>query len=107
MRQRLHESNAEKQRAYRARVRGVTTPVAVAENRGNSVKKARQPTRPARLQRLIQETEELADEYRSWHEAIPANLSDGPLADQLDDTITRLEAVAGQLAEIEPPRIGR
>ena len=106
MRQRLYENNAEKQRAYRAHRHATHVPAMVEEKRENSVTRERRPTRPARIQRLLREAEDLADEYGCWREAIPANLSSGPLAEQLDDTITRLEDVVGLLTDIDPPRIG-
>ena len=107
MRQRLHMNNAEKQRAYRARHRHDGDAPLVAEDCGNPTAKGRQPARPARIQALEREAEDLADEYRVWREAIPPNLAGGPLAEQLDETIAQLDRVAGLLAEIEPPRVGR
>ena len=105
MRPRLHANNADKQRAYRERRRSEAQPV--PEGRGLPVKQPRRPARPARIAALLAAVEALADEYRAWHESIPDNLASASLAEQLEDTITRLEGAAELLAEIEPPRIGR
>lgn len=49
----------------------------------------------------------LADEYQSWLSALPENLAESQTAEQLELVVEQLEAVADDLAEIEPPRIGR
>lgn len=107
MRPRLHTSNADKQRAYRARQRQREAPPMAAQSESPVVKEERRPTRPARIAGLVNAIDELAHEYRTWREAIPPNLASGPLAEQLDETIGRLEGALELLAEIEPPRIGR
>lgn len=63
-------------------------------------------SRPARIHDLEAATRELAIEYQDWLEALPANLAEGEMADQLYQTIEQLEEIAEGLAAIEPPVIG-
>ena len=68
---------------------------------------ARPRSRPARLRALAAETRHLAAEYQTWRDALPENLQEGQMADQLDEVVLELEEVADQLEAIQPPRVGR
>ena len=66
----------------------------------------RRLSRPARIQDLQDATRELAAEYQSWFDALPENLAEGEMADQLTETIEQLEAIADGFDAIDPPVIG-
>lgn len=99
---RLYENDAARQRAYRERQRG--------QRDSPPPKPTRAPphiSRPARLLVLARLATDLADEYGTWLAAIPANLSGGALAEELETAISRLEEVVEILESIDAPRIGR
>lgn len=100
MSKRIHQTSAEKQKAYRDRLRanGPTLPAAP---------KPKRQSRPQRLQALEAAVRSLADEYQQWLDGIPENLTGGPLADNLREVVSQLEAVSDDLAAIDPPRVGR
>lgn len=102
MSKRIYASAAEKQKAYRERLSAQTEP-------GTPVLKpaTRRLSRPQRLQRIEDSVRTLAEEYTSWLSALPENLAGSQAAEQLELTIGQLEAIADDLAAIEPPRIGR
>lgn len=102
MNPRIHESNAERQRAYRARSNRADT-----AQRPAATTKAPRRTRPARLAIIVQALRDLADEYQGWVNAIPENLLGGPLAESIETTIEQLTEAADGLDAIETPRIGR
>ena len=64
-------------------------------------------SRPARLLAVEVELRALADEYLRWREALPANLAQSSLADDLEQTGEQLENLADELAGIDLPRIGK
>lgn len=99
---RHHQSNADRQRAYRERLR-----LAVDQPAPALVKKPPRRTRPARIATLVHMARELANEYAAWLEAIPENLAGGALAEDLQTAIGQLEEIADIAEAIEPPRIGR
>lgn len=101
---RLYATAAEKQRAYRARLRAKGL-VAVLPRAAAS--KPKHLSRPARLAAIQLAVRELADEYQAWRDALPENLSGSQLAERLDEVVGQLEAIAEDLDAVEPPRIGR
>lgn len=111
MPKRLYESPAEKQKAYRERmrVRHVHPPPEIRTfvSPLPPKPKPRNPSRPARLLHIEAELRKLASEYQEWRDATPENLAEGQLAQELEEAIGQLEAIADDVADIEPPRIGR
>lgn len=63
-------------------------------------------SRPARIHDLEAATRELIVEYQRWLDALPENLAESEMAEQLSGTIEQLEDVAEGLAAIDPPVIG-
>jgi len=100
MPKRTHETNAERQRAYRERQQGERVgPPPMAVN------KLPRTSRPARIRALARKVEEIAEEYRSWLDSVPENLAEAPLAQSLEEAIAQLDEAAGILEAIDPPRI--
>ena len=64
-------------------------------------------SRPARIRDLEAAVRELVTEYEHWLNALPANLAETELAEQLAEVIEQLTDIADGLDAIEPPRIGR
>lgn len=64
-------------------------------------------SRPARIRDLEAAVRELVAEYENWLNALPANLAESELAEQLAEVIEQLTDIADGLDAIEPPRIGR
>jgi len=102
MSKRIHDTPAEKQRAYRDRQRAHTGPRSPPPSTP-----AKRLSRPKRLLQLEEGIRALADEYHAWLSALPDNLAASQTAEQLAIAIEQLEAVADDLAAVEPPRIGR
>ena len=102
MSKRIHNTLAEKQRAYRARLTAKTEPRSPPPKA--PVKRI---SRPKRLLQFEDGIRALADEYQSWLSALPENLAKSQTAEQLETAIEQLEEIADALADIEPPRIGR
>lgn len=50
-------------------------------------------SRPARIHDLEAATRELAEEYQAWLDALPENLAEGEMADQLTEIIAQLEEI--------------
>jgi len=50
---------------------------------------------------------DLAAEYGAWLTAMPENLANGALAEELETAISQLDEAAAILEAIEPPRIRR
>jgi len=48
-----------------------------------------------------EELEELTGELQDWLDGMPDNLQDGSKADELNEAISQLEDLTGQLGEIE------
>ena len=101
MTRRIYANAAEKQRAYRERHRDGHGPAP------SSRPKPRRKSRPERLEYLESEIRTLAEEYQDWLGAMPENLTEGRIAEELQEVIDQLQAIADDLAAIEPPRIGR
>ena len=63
-------------------------------------------SRPARIADLGAAARELADDYQRWLDALPENLAEAGMGDDLSTAIEQLEEIAEALAAIEPPRVG-
>lgn len=96
VRARIHLTAAARQKDYQDRLRSGTTPEAPATQRRAS--------RPQRLETLVAAIHVLADEYRDWQEALPDNLAESALAEQLDEVSGQLDQLADDLAALDLPR---
>ena len=47
-------------------------------------------TKKQRFNEVVTELQSLSDEYLSWREALPENLSESDLTDQLEETVDQL-----------------
>lgn len=100
MRRRFYASNAERQKAYRARITtGQSAPSPPPPTRPR-----RGPSRPARLTRLLSEVQDLLFEYERWLESLPDTLKETDQGTRLAETCEQLTAVADLLAEVDPPK---
>jgi hypothetical protein len=119
MRQKLHDSPAAKQRAYRQRLveqsnrATLNTPpstgASVRAPEGTGIRSrcstpVRKPSRPVRLTRVIDEIRDLAAGYQDWLDSMPGNQAGTELADRLRETIEQLEEAGDHLELVEPPR---
>jgi len=102
MNERMYESAAEKQKAYRERLRAGGLLVAAPRQ-----SKSKQPSRPAQLKAIEALLRALATEYTDWLNALPDNLAESQLAEQLSEVAEALDGIADEVASLEPPRIGR
>ena len=97
--ERVYASDAERQRAYRARL---------AEGRPKSlpapVKRTRLMSRPAQLARLMDNLQAMILGYEGWEETQPDSLKETALADKLRQAIEQLTAALDLLAEVDLPR---
>jgi hypothetical protein len=98
-RDRVYESSAERQRAYRLRL-AAQHPRQERMPTGTR----RRPSRPARLTELRRAADDLRQEYQTWLESLPETLQDSCQATKLAETIEQLEAVVELLAEIQPAK---
>lgn len=99
-RAKIYANAAQRQEAYRQRVQEKLA--GMVSSRGLVV--PRKPSRPKRLEKVLQELEKLGQEYEDWREAMPDNLSESELASQLEETIGQLQEVVSALESIELPR---
>lgn len=99
-RNRTFQTNADRQRAYRQRLRANGPPGTPGPRRS----KPRPPSRPARLAAIDKEVTSLLNEYEAWHAALPPSLAESDLAEKLEAAIAQLATIADSLAEIELPR---
>ena len=104
-----YANNAERQRAYRqrlqARLAGLTPPViSRAPLAGNKPPRSRPPSRPTRLQALLDAADALRDEYDHWLAQLPESLLNSPMGERLRETVDVLDTVVEALAALEPPR---
>lgn len=101
MTQKKYANAAERQRAHRQRVKerlAGLQPVVL------SSKPSRKLARPKRLAVVEAELQALIKEYGAWLNAMPANLEESDLAQQLQETIDQLQEALDAVASIEPPR---
>jgi hypothetical protein len=102
MSQPMYNNAAEKQKAYRDRLRAQGLVMAPTRPRAPKL-----PSRPARLAAIEAALRELATEYGDWLAALPTNLAESQLAEQLTAITEGLDTIANEVGELEPPRIGR
>ena len=100
-RSKLYASDAERQRAYRARLK-----VSHITAASTTVKKRprRPPSRPRRLAALQEAAEDLQNEYQTWLDSVPDSLQDSSQATRLTETIESLGEVVDLLSQLDPPR---
>lgn len=97
-RQKLYETPAQRQQAYRRRIQDKLAGLIPLS------KPSRKKTRPQRVKSFLAELELLADEYQHWLDSLPENLTQSQLACQLEETIESLQELATQLEQIDLPR---
>lgn len=97
-RQKLHASDAERQRAYRSRRGG--TPLTQSKSKQGP----RRPSRPVRFAAVQAAVLELFDEYEDWLASMPESLQESGQAHKLSETVDQLAAIIDMLGEIELPR---
>ena len=96
-RQRAYNTNAERQKAYRDRIKSHRQPAAKIRN-------SRPLSRPKRLAVIMSETEDLHRSYTEWLESLPENLQAGYQAGKLQETIDTLAQVIELMSGIGPPK---
>ena len=98
--QKKYANEADRQRAHRQRTKerltGLQPPVAPK-------KPPRKLTRPQRLAHAVTELSTLKHEYEAWLQALPTNLEEGALAEQLNDAIDQLQVVIDATEEVILP----
>lgn len=95
-RPKIYTTAAERQQAYRQRLKEKIAVLPVP-------KVGRKPSRPQRFQKVVNELEMLGQEYESWLDSLPGNLSQSQLADQLQEAIEQLQEVVGMLDALQLP----
>jgi transposase len=94
----IYATAAERQKAYRERHKE-------GHERQEPIKRhPKPPSRPKRLEVLLQEVETLLASYTDWLEAIPESLQDSSQAERLQETIDSLEQVVELLSGIIAPK---
>lgn len=93
-----YSSAAEKQHAYRERQRTSSHPPPPLSAR------PRLRSRPERLRVIEGELRDLAAGYQHWREALPDNQSGTELADRLEAVVEKLETMADEVGDLDPPR---
>lgn len=96
------ESTAERQRAYRQRLKMKLAGLPSAPLPPPTT--ARKRSRPQRLATALAELQALSGEYQAWLNKLPENLSDSALAEQLQEAIDELDAAADTLEALDLPR---
>jgi hypothetical protein len=94
-RERIFSSSADRQKAYRERIK-----------KGKPIPAVRisSLSRPKRLKKLFTEAESLLSDYQSWLENLPENLQNSAQAERLQETIDALEQICDILGDIEAPK---
>ena len=95
-RNRVYDTPADRQRAYRERQAGQP---------GNPLPPpSRRPlSRPKRLTVVIHEVESLAAEYEGWRDRLPESLIGSGQDDELSEAIDLLREAAEMLSQLQPP----
>jgi hypothetical protein len=110
-RTRLYETDAERQRAYRARAAAESEDQTMSSEPSQpreappvatGVRRVR--SRPARLLSIITEIRVLQAEYEVWRGRLPEFQEGSDQADKLDEMIDVLEQATDLLAGADPPR---
>lgn len=99
----IYSDAAERQRAYRDRVRQQRQDEGLQPGRTQPLKRQRPPSRPARLSALIDQARDLLEEYESWLERLPENQETAQHV-RVQETLEQLGAVVDLLEDIVPPR---
>ena len=100
MQPKIHQSAADKQRAYRQRIQARLAGVCTAV----PARKPKKVARPERLALAIAEIQALTEGYQDWLDAMPENLTESELADRLRETVDLLEQATEVLEQVDPPR---
>ena len=98
-RNRIYADRAEQMRAYRQRRQGEFSTTQSIDS-----VTFRQPSRPKRLQALIDQVQALHADYDTWQDQMPESLAGSPTGEKLAETIGQLEAAIDLLEAIDPPR---
>ena len=98
-RKRVYADRAEQMRAYRQRLQGDLSMT-------KSIEPAtyRQPSRPKRLQVLIDQLQSLHGDYEAWQDQLPESLTGSPTGEKLAETVGQLESAIDLLEAVDPPR---
>ncbi len=100
MSHRKYPNRAERQRAYRKRLREKLAGLRPV----NPLPKERKKTRPQRLQEVCHSLQTLLQEYQHWLDTIPENLSESPIVSQLQETIEQMQDILELLQSLDLPR---
>jgi hypothetical protein len=96
-RKKLYANHAQRQQAYRQRLKVQMTGLTPVVVLPRPLKR----TRPKRLEAVIKELEGLSQEYEHWLEALPENLAESEQACQLQATIEQLQEVVSLLDAVD------
>lgn len=100
MQPKIHQSQADRQRAYRQRLKARLA----GKQTETPPPKPKKISRPVRLARALVEIQALADGYQDWLDAMPANLTESDLADRLRETVDLFQQAIDALDQVDPPR---
>ena len=100
-RRRVYANAAERQRAYRQR-HTVTQGVIPAPSKIEP--RRRPPSRPARLQVLVDGSQALLDELQDWLDRLPEAFEGTALSERLREAVERLGIAVEALDGLELPR---
>lgn len=98
--QKKYATEADRQRAHRQRTK---ERLAGLQPLMAPKKPPRKLTRPQRLARVVAELSTLKDEYEAWFQALPSNLEESALAEQLNEAIDQLQVVIDATEEVILP----
>jgi hypothetical protein len=101
MMQKKYANEADRQRAHRQRTK---ERLAGLQQLVAPQKTTRKLTRPQRLARAVAEISTLKHEYEGWLQALPTNLEESALAEQLNEAIDQLQVVLDATEEVILPR---
>ena len=100
--QQIYANEADRQRAHRQRMKdrlaGLQPPPQTLQK-----KPPRKLNRPQRLARAVAEFSALQGEYETWLDALPANLEESAVAEQLREAIDQLQVVIDAAEEVILP----
>ena len=98
--QRKYANEADRQRAHRQRMK---ERLAGLQPQAIPKKLPRKLSRPQRLAGAVTEISALQKEYETWLEALPPNLEESSVADQLREAIDQLQVVIDATEEVILP----
>lgn len=99
-RQKVFVSNAERQKAYRDRLKGSHEQPKLKLK----IRASRPLSRPKRLEALQKEVKDLLSSYTDWLDSLPESLQASEQAERLKETIESLEQVTDLLSGIDAPK---